>query len=54
MTNISFSPVEGFRLSMVFMRGVRENKESLLMLEFTHVDLMARWIIYLGGEKYAK
>ena len=42
MTNISVSPVEGFPLSMIFMRGVRENKESLLRLEFAYVDLMAR------------
>ena len=39
---------------MVFMREVRENKETLLGLEFAYVDLMARWRIYLGGETYAK
>ena len=54
MTNVSFSPVEGFPLSMVFMREVRENKETLLRPEFAYVDLMARWRIYLGGERYAK
>ena len=34
---------------MVFMREVRENKETLLRPEFAYVDLMARWRIYLGG-----
>ena len=38
MTNISFSPVEGFPLSMVFIREVGENKETLVRLEFAYVD----------------
>ena len=40
MTNISFSHVENFPLSLFFMREVGENKESLLRLEFASVDLM--------------
>ena len=50
MTNVSFSPVEGFPLSMVFMREVRENKETLLRLQFAYVDLMARLRIYVSAK----